>query len=74
MKALAGTAFALTVLLSTSAFAGSESDHLGRPVMERSVHTSLLANYTAIASSSEAAQKVTVAKSTDPARNVYSGK
>ena len=72
MKVLAGTAFALTVLLSTSAFASSESDHLGRAVIERSAHTSPLANFTATTSGS--VQKVAVAKSTDPARNVYSGK
>lgn len=74
MKILAGTAFAFAVLLSTSAFASPESDHLGRSVIERGAQTNLLTNYAVIASSSETVQKVAVATSTDPARGGYSGK
>lgn len=72
MKVLIGTAFTLGMLLATSAFAGSESDHFGRPVTEKSVQTSPLANFTAIAPT--AVQKVAVAQSADPARGGYSGK
>lgn len=72
MKILAGTTIALAVLLSTSAFASSESDHLGSPVMKAPAAAGPLADFTAI--SPETIRKVAVAKSADPARNVNSGK
>ncbi|KAF0228276.1 MAG: hypothetical protein FD175_2057 [Beijerinckiaceae bacterium] len=72
MKILTGTALAFAVLLSANAFASAESDHLGSPVMKAPAAAGPLANFTAI--SPETIQKVAVTKSTDPARNVNSGK
>jgi hypothetical protein len=75
MKTIHAVAFAAATLLSTAAFAGTESSHNGLPVNQATIERSVTGGFQALAQSNVAAQDFSVRQTvTDPAHAATSGK